>query len=143
MSDDSGLPAAHPAFSAHFTDELYDDEGGEFAPFGTDEGWDMVMEWGEAREDLEGSTVADLLAESPFPDAAEHLADPEPGGIPTPMGGVDAAVFVVSAAFTLLRLTGRIDPDGKSLALTALERLCAYYDNPPELVRQLQDLAAF
>lgn len=43
MTDDEDLPKAAPAFAAHFTDPIYNDSGGEFAPFGTDEGFDLNL----------------------------------------------------------------------------------------------------
>lgn len=65
--DDSygtGAPV-HPAFAAHFTDPLYDDPAGEFAPFGSDEGADLLAEWSDRPGDLrEDSTLRRLLAEA-------------------------------------------------------------------------------
>jgi len=52
MSDDGALPEAAPAFRSHFTDPVYDDQAGDLAPFGTDEGWDLLHEWAARRNEL-------------------------------------------------------------------------------------------
>ena len=52
MMDNEDLPEAAPAFAAHFSNPVYDDPAGEFAPFGSDEGFDMLYEWAERRDEL-------------------------------------------------------------------------------------------
>src|SRR4051812_21133688 len=60
--DYEDLPRAAPAFAAHFTDPVYNDEGDDFAPFGSDEGSDIVHESAERRDELgPDSTVADVI----------------------------------------------------------------------------------
>jgi sulfur carrier protein ThiS len=104
--DDEDLPEAAPAFSAHFTDPVYDDPAGEFAPFGSDQGFDMLYEWAERRDEIdEDTTVADLIEQSGFAEVVNELDAPERPGIPVPGGQVDAATITIGAAFTLLRLT--------------------------------------
>ena len=39
---ESDFPTPDKAFAAHFTDPLYYDEGNEFSPFGSDEGFDKI-----------------------------------------------------------------------------------------------------
>ena len=130
---------AHPAFSAHFVDPIYTDEAGEFAPFGTDEGWDLLHEWGDRRDELgPTSTVADLIAESGLSDVVKQLDVREGSGIPTPAGQVDAATIVIGAGFTLLRLTGHIDEAGRRQTLKALDVLIKRYEAPAELVNNAQ-----
>lgn len=142
--DDEDFPKAHPAFAAHFTDSLYDDAGGEFAPFGTDEGFDLLYEWDERRDELgPDTTVADLVDESGFADVVSELDTPEGPGIPKPGGQVDAATITIGAGFTLLRLTGRIDDEGRSRTLKALDVLIERWDSPKELVRQRADLQSW
>ena len=151
MNDDYALPEAVQAFQTHFTDPVYDDPAGEFAPFGTDEGSDMLHEWDERRGELAStSTVSHLLDESGFDGVEEQLDVPEPdglgrergpGGIPVPGGQIDAATIVIAAGFTLLRLTGHIDEQGKRLTLKALDVLIDFYDSPAELLRQREDLS--
>ncbi|QGF23607.1 hypothetical protein [Raineyella fluvialis] len=133
---------AHPAFRAHFADSVYEDPEGEFAPFGTDEGADLLAEWSERVEELtDDMTVADLLAESGFEGVLEDLDLPDSGAaVPEPGGPIDAATIVVGAAFTLLRLSGRIDTDGRAAALRGLAVLEAAYGEVPELARQRIDL---
>ena len=138
--DESDLPAAHPDFTAHFTDPLYEDEGEEPAPFGSDEGWDLVREWGERRDELSpDATVQEVLDESPFPEAVAHLGDPD-DRVPGPLGGVDAATYVIAAGFTLLRLTGRIDHEGRAAVLRALDALAEHLGPRPEIDLMRADL---
>ena len=140
--DESDLPTPHPAFRALFTDPLYDDEGEELAPFGSDEGWDLVREWGERRDELSAdATVQEVLDESAFPEAVTHLGDPDER-VPGPFGGVDAATFVVAAGFTLLRLTGRIDHEGHAVTVRALAVLAQHVGPRPEIDLMRRDLLA-
>lgn len=68
------LPEAAPAFAAHFTDPVYDDPAGEFAPFGSDEGFDMLYDWAERRDELDSTTtVAYLVEESGSPTSSPNL----------------------------------------------------------------------
>ena len=140
VADD--LPPPNPASAKHFTDPLYSDLGGEFAPFGTDEGFDMLYDWVDRRSELgPDSTVVQLLAGTGFEGMVATLDVPEgKHKIPLPGGQVDAATIVVGAGFTLLRLTGRIDDAGKQLTLKALDALIAFYGPEPDLVRQRDDL---
>lgn len=138
------LPDGDPAFAAHFTDPVYNDPAGEFAPFGTDEGFDQLYQWDERRDELGAdTTVAELIDESGFADVVKSLDSPEGAGIPKPGGQVDAAVITIGAGFTLLRLTGHIDEEGRQHTLKALDVLIRRYDAPPELVRQRQDLKSW
>lgn len=105
-------PDAHPAFQAHFTDPVYNAEGADLGPFGNDEGWDIVMDWGRRRDELgPNSTLATVLGH----DDVLNVAGPMAG-----VNGIETAQFVVGAAFTLLRLTGRFDEDDRALALLAV-----------------------
>ena len=142
--DDDDLPKAAPAFAAHFTDPLYNDAEGEFTPFGTDEGFDLLYEWAERRDEIGPNTsVADLIEESGFSDVVSQLDSPEGPGIPVPGGQVDAATITIGAGFTLLRLTGRIDDEGRRHTLKAIDVLIRRYDSPPELLRQRADLQSW
>lgn len=144
MMDNEDLTEAAPAFTAHFSDAVYDDPAGEFAPFGTDEGFDMLHEWAERREELgPDTTVADLVEESGFADIDAELDSPEGPGIPVPGAQVDAATITIGAGFTLLRLTGRIDEEGRRQTLKALEVLIRRWDSPQELLRQQADLESW
>ena len=111
------LPEAHPAFRAHFTDPVYDDPGADAGPFGNDAGWELVTEWGDRRDEL--AATGDLRT---------VLATDDVRTVVGPMEGVDGietAQFVIGAAFTLLRLTGRLPDDDRALALEALDFLIA------------------
>ena len=142
--EDDALPKAAPGFTSHFTDPVYEDPAGEFAPFGTDEGWDLLHEWADRRSELNtSSTVSQLLEESGFGEMEHQLDVPETAGIPVPGGQVDAATMVIGAGFTLLRLTGHVDEQGKRLTLKALNVLIDRYDSPSELLRQRADLESW
>ena len=133
--EDEQLPAAHENFARHFTAPIYEEQADEFAPFGSDEGWDILQVATENRTELHnGATVADVLeiVDAPVgeewgesPDAEEWYSD---------------ATFIAAAAFTLLRLTGRIDEVGRARALEALDILIAYFGEEPELRQQKNDL---
>ena len=129
------LPEAHPAFAAHFTDPVYDDPGADLGPFGNDEGWELVTAWGERRDELgPDSSLATVLGT----DDVRNVAGPLEGG-----DGIEAAMFVVGAAFTLLRLTGRLREADRALALEALDLLIAISGPGRELVVQRDDLVSW
>ena len=47
---------------ARWPDGIYEASWPETAPFGSDEGSDLVVIWGQRRDELDGdSTIADLL----------------------------------------------------------------------------------
>src|SRR5262245_46748129 len=113
--DRSGpLEPAQP-FTQHFTDPLYEDRGDELAPFGSDEGSDLLAEWQNRREELgRSATLATVLKCQPN-DVAE-VAGPMDG-----VDGIETASFISSGAFVLLRLVGRLDEADRELALAALD----------------------
>jgi uncharacterized protein YfeS len=143
MDDDTreGVDApADDAFTDHFTSPIYDDPAGEFAPFGNDEGADILADWA-ARSDELGpkSTVRELLA-----DGLDDPADVD--GLLAELDdedGIDTAFIVVGAGFTLLRLTGQIDDEGRTAVLRALVALETFYGEQPELTRMRDDLESF
>jgi uncharacterized protein YfeS len=129
------LPEAHENFTRHFLAPIYEDQDGEFAPFGSDEGWDILHLAAKNRNELtSGVTVADLLE---FVDAAESGGW---GESPTAEEWYEDATFVAAAAFTLLRLTGQIDETGRVRALEALDILIDFFGDQPELEQQKKDL---
>lgn len=144
LTEFEGLPAAAPEFAAHFTDPVYDDPANELAPFGSDEGWDLLYEWDERRDELQpDTTVADLIEKSGFAGIVSELDIDEGAGIPAPGGQIDAATITIGAGFTLLRLTGHIDEEGRQQTLKALDILIRQYDSPPELLLQRDDLQSW
>jgi uncharacterized protein YfeS len=129
------LPDAHPAFRAHFTDPVYDAEGADAGPFGNDEGWDLVMEWGDRRDELGAdSTLATVLGT----DDVLSFAGPMEG-----VDGIETAQFVVGAAFTLLRLTGRLAEDDQAVALLALGFMIETVTPEPEQLVMRDDLVSW
>ena len=131
---------ADDAFTHHFTSPIYDDPTGEFAPLGNDEGADILADWAGRTDELgPTSTVRDLLADG--------LDDP--GDVDALLAelddedGIDTAFIVVGAGFTLLRLTGQIDDEGRTAVLRALVALETSYGEQPELTRMRDDLESF
>ena len=112
---EDGLPEAVPSFRAHFTDPVYDSEDEELAPFGSNEGWELVSSWGRRPDELgPDSTIATVL-------------DVDPGDVREvegPMEGTDGlqtASAIRGAAFTLLRLAGHLGEEDRSLALDVID----------------------
>lgn len=132
---DYSLPPAHPAFSAHFTDALYDDPADELAPFGSDEGADTLTMWAERRSDLSESTTMRDLLEADVDDVDEFMSEAANLG-----PDIDGAI--IGAGFTLIRLTGRIDDEGRRWTTEALERALSAF-NDPTTARMLEDLKSF
>lgn len=141
------MPIADPAFLAHFTDPLYRDEGDELAPFGSDEGSDMLYEWSDKTDQLTaGTTLQQFLQRNDLAGVDEKLGKPRKAPripIPLPNGHIDAAVWIVSSAFTLLYYSGQIDAAGRDLAIRALDVEIAYYDSPRVLLKQREDLRSW
>jgi hypothetical protein len=132
---DQNLPDAHPAFSNHFSAPIYEDAAGEFAPFGTDEGWDTLHSVAQNRDQLpDNATVRDVLALAGFPDAGGW--DERPNG----EEWYEDATMIAASAFSLLRLTGQIDDTGRHQALEALDILIDFFGDQPELQQQRVDL---
>lgn len=145
MTGNHGRPAPAAAFSDHFTDPLYEDRGDELAPFGSDEGSDLLWTWEERRDGLDrSSTLATVLA--CHPEEVSRVLGPMEG-----IDGLDTAMAVRSAAFVLLRLVGHLSEDDRRLALEALDfeigiipRLDpALADTPAALLTQRRDLTTW
>jgi uncharacterized protein YfeS len=110
-----GLPDPAPAFAQHFTDQLYDDVADGRAPFGSDEGSDLLWSWRDRRDELgSASTLATVLGCEPSRVAS--YAGPMTG-----VDGIETATFITSAAFVLLRLIGHLNEDDRQVALDALD----------------------
>ncbi|MGI5187686.1 hypothetical protein ACQEVI_06025 [Promicromonospora sp. CA-289599] len=126
----------HPDFAAHFRDPLYDDEADDLAPFGNDEGWDLLAEWAKRSDELDsGSTLAQIAAEW-FEDAPLVPADLNEDN-------VDLNDIVIGAGFTLLRLTGQIGEADRALVLRALDIRDRTYGQQRETQQMRTDLLAF
>ncbi|NYD41969.1 hypothetical protein [Nocardioides panaciterrulae] len=146
MTEDfEGLSEPVPAFAAHFTDPLYDDAGDDLAPFGSDEGSDLLATWTGRRDELgPTSTLATVLECDPSEVAA--CAGPMTG-----VDGIETAGFITSAAFVLLRLVGHLGEDDRRLALEALdfqirmlpEINSTFAETPAVLRTQRDDLASW
>lgn len=163
MSDFDGTGApAHAAFTEHFTDPIYDDPAEEFAPFGSDEGADILAEWAERADELGSDSVLRDVLRDAFEDSADLQdfldsltsaskevaaapAGPTRAGlrIPEPGGDVDVATIVLGAGFTLLRLTGQIDGEGRQLVFASLDVLQNFYGLEREFEVMRRDLESF
>lgn len=145
MSDLPGLPEPAPAFARHFTDPIYDDVADDLAPFGSDEGSDLLATWGHRRQELDPSSTLATVLECDPSEVTRYTG---------PMSGVDGletASFVVSAAFVLLRLVGHLSDDDRQVALQALdfqvrvlgEVDAAHAEPPRTLLTQRDDLTSW
>jgi uncharacterized protein YfeS len=109
------LPAPHPAFSTHFDDPIYDDPALETAPFGSDEGSDMLWEWGQRRDELtRDSTIADVMETDAW--TLDALVERMSG-----IDHLDQASIVRGAAFTLLRLVGHLSDQDRETAVRCID----------------------
>jgi len=132
---DDELVKAHPAFTRHFSAPIYDDPANELAPFGSDEGWDLLFTVAQRCEELtDTATLDDVLALADVPVADEWGENPEGEQ------WYEDATFVAAAGFTLLRLTGQIDPAGHQRTLQAVNILIDYFGEHPDLLQQRADL---
>lgn len=126
----------HPHFAAHFRDPLYDDPADELAPFGNDEGWDLVTDWAKRSDELDsGSTLAQIAPEwfEDTPLVPDDLNEDD----------VDLNDIVIGAGFTLLRLTGQIGEADRALVLRALDIRDRTYGQQRETQQMRTDLLAF
>lgn len=107
MSDD-------PRYLAHFANPLYDNRHLEAAPFGSDQGADMLRDVEHDGGVLPaGATLASLL---PWGDVAGHVEDAR-------AGDWDGLQLIYAAGFLLLRFTGQISPGDLVVLRSALLRL--------------------
>ena len=138
-------PEPAPAFTQHFVDPLYDDPADEFAPFGSDEGSDLLASWRNRRSELGPASGLATVLECEPSQVATYV------GEMTGVDGIETAMFITSAAFVLLRMTGHLSDGDRRLALEALDfRIAilpeinsALTDTPAVLLRQRDDLASW
>ena len=128
--------AKHARFAEHFTDPIYDDPANDFAPFGNDEGADILADWATRIGELDETSTVRTILEDLFDESSGDEAVIEDDD-------VDTAMFAIGAAFTLLRLTGRIDHEGTQLALRGLDVIEGFYTSVPEAERMRADLITF
>lgn len=112
---------AHPAFMQHFQEDFYLDCTDELAPFGSDEGADVLDMFGEA---LRKDRDIDFL-EGAYTILSDWLEE----DISTPddrmMNGdrLSCDIVILASAFASIKLTGRITDDLKRSAHEALKGL--------------------
>lgn len=130
------LPPAHPDFLRRFSDDIYDDQADEFAPFGSDEGWDAMAEIVEEFMPLDPEVTLRELSEEVL----------ELEGVEFDQTDLDDTAesdfAVIGVGFTILRLTGRIDAEGRQWLIDAIARHRARFgDDIQALDRIAADLA--
>lgn len=137
-----------PAYAAHFTDPLYDDNVLDAAPFGDDSGADMLSDVTVLGKVIPAdATIASLI---PWGGTVEGCFDQAADGDP------DGLSMIYAAAFLLLRYLGRISESDYQILRRALEALADWlaaseqrHHAPPEKGSQairsivLPDLDAF
>jgi hypothetical protein len=134
--EDADLGPKHPSFAAHFRDPIYDDPADDFAPFGNDEGADLLADWADRAEKLGSGSTLRQIAPEWFEDAPLLPADLNEDD-------VDLNDIVIGAGFTLLRLTGQIGEQDRALVLRALDIRDRTYGQQPQTQQMRTDLLAF
>lgn len=135
------MTTKHPRYVAHFTDPLYDDVSDDAAPFGSDQGADMLRDAELAGWTLPpDSTIASLL---PWGTVEECFAE-------AARGDIDGLLLIYAAGFLLLRFEGRISDADREVLLRALEGIVddltglGYGDNiAPITHRVIPDVTSF
>ncbi len=131
------LPPAHPDFLTRFSAEIYSDQADEFAPFGSDEGWDAMAEIVEDFMPLDPDTSLRELSEEVLEIEGVEFEQ-------TDLEDTAESDFaVIGVGFTILRLTGRIDAEGRQWLIDAIARHQARFgDDIDALDRIAADLAS-
>jgi uncharacterized protein YfeS len=151
---------SHPAYRAHFTADIYYDQGDEETPFGSDEGSDTLAFIEEEirkgkefdfaayprkliEEDWEMTYIpADDLSR----ETVERLAHEDE------MNLLQSDLVTYAVAFAQIKITGRVDAGLKAAALAAMRRMEILSDilgwsptgQPSEItMRMIADLEAF
>ncbi|MFN8081941.1 MAG: DUF4240 domain-containing protein [Kineosporiaceae bacterium] len=121
----------HTRYVAHFAHAIYWDDADDAAPFGSDEGADLWAAWQDRAEDLiPDGTVRTVLAEGG--DVEDLVRQAESAPAP------DLDGFIIGAAFTLMRLTGTLDPEGHRWVLEALDRRGHHPATAPEITELMR-----
>lgn len=124
----------HPQYLAHFSKPLYDSRHLDAAPFGSDQGADMLRDVEHDHGVLpEGSTIASLL---PWGDVAGAHVDARGGDL-------EGLQSIYAAGFLLLRFTGQISPDDLVVLRSALLKLAELSGTDEIHSVVLPDLDAF
>lgn len=126
--------AAHPRYVAHFTDPLYDSNFLDSAPFGSDQGADMLhaveMSGGVLPPDPSIETVL------PWGTVEGYFADAQNGDI-------DGLLFIYAAGFLLLRCNAHLEEVDYRTLQSALVGLADDLNLEEIRTTVLRDLDAF
>lgn len=130
--DDQFIPPAPcAAFADHFTDVIYYEFSSDDHPFGSDEGFDVLVEWAERRTELE-------QAAEPFGLMVEEFRVE----LDQPLT-VLTATLASSSLLATLYLVGRVEPQGMEIGVKALEYLRDEVPDSPSYAIQIEDLRAW
>lgn len=126
--------AAHPRYVAHFADPLYDSNFLDSAPFGSDQGADMLhaveMSGGVLPPDPSIETVL------PWGTVKGYFADAQNGDI-------DGLLFIYAAGFLLLRFNAHLEEADYRILRSALVGLADDLNLLEIRTTVLPDLDAF
>jgi uncharacterized protein YfeS len=125
------LPPAHPDFLRAFPGDLYDDQADEFAPFGSDEGWDAMAEIVEDLMPLDPDVTLRQLSEEVLELVDEEFEATDPDET------ADSDFAVIGVGFTILRLTGRIDAEGRQWLIDAIGRHQSRFGDDVEALQRI------
>lgn len=126
--------SVHPRYSAHFVDPLYESRHLDAAPFGSDQGADMLRDVEEAGGVLpDGASISTLL---PWGDVQGCFAA-------AATGDVDGLSFIYAAGFLLIRYVGRLDRSDYETLRKALQGLAEELELDQITVTVLPDLEEF
>ena len=129
------LPKSHPAFAAHFEDDLYDNVDDAYAPFGNAEGEELLRDWGDRLDELAESALMTDIVPTFGDDLGTRIGQDDESA--------DLETLVLAAGFTLLRLQGEIDEQDRQYVLRALTHLELVYGEQPEFDTMREDLESF
>lgn len=154
---------SHPNFVAHFTEELYYDCADEEAPFGSDEGSDALWALMTAVRENPGICFTQLpqrmiegdwgMTYLPPPETIDEAAlkqqvESEIDGLPGDSCILQSDQVILAAAFGQVKITGRLEPELKAMALRSLNRMDALsrvcdWDQMHSIGTMRRDLQAF
>jgi hypothetical protein len=126
--------AAHPTYVAHFADPLYDSNFLDAAPFGSDQGADMLHD-----VEMAGGVLppdAGIEEVLPWGTVEGYFADAQ-------KGDVDGLLFIYAAGFLLLRFNAHLEEADYRILRSALVGLANDLDLEEIRTVVLPDLDAF
>lgn len=122
---------SHPNFVSHFTNELYYDCADEEAPFGSDEGSDALSEIEERlrkKPDFPFVDFPKFIIENPWGMDYIPVDSLDESEVKTliekdEMNVTQSDMVTYAVAFAQIKITGKLDPQLKQMALDAMNRM--------------------